>query len=132
MLQGLTDHHEGSAMQGLTPQNRNLLSRALVLSPPIKCVSCGWVVLQQGLKLSSRCTGSESSKEMKAKVSCHLCLAQTTSMSYKVICRCLVLVLGLEVAVRGKAMNQGRLLLGLGLGQLSKRYGACQSQMVLV
>ena len=37
-------------------------------------------------------------------------------MSYKVICRWLVLVLGLEVPKRGQAVNQDKLLLVLTLG----------------
>ena len=53
-------------------------------------------------------------------------------MSYKVICRWLVLVLGLEVPRRCKAMNQVQLLLMLGVGPLSERYRAYQDQMLLV
>ena len=45
------------------------------------------------------------------------------SMSYKVICRWLLLVLGLEVPRRGQGVNQGWLPLVWGLGPLSKRYG---------
>ena len=43
-------------------------------------------------------------------------------MRYKAICRFLLLVLGLEVPSRGQAVNQGQLLLVLGLGLLIKKY----------
>ena len=46
------------------------------------------------------------------------------SMSYKVICRWLLLVLGFEVPQRDQAVNQGWLLLMSGLGPFSERYGA--------
>ena len=45
------------------------------------------------------------------------------NISYKAICRWLLLVLVLEVLRRGQDVNQGRVLLVLGLGQFSKRYG---------
>ena len=54
------------------------------------------------------------------------------SISYKVICRWLLLVLGLEVPRRGKAANQSQLPLVSGLEPRGKRYGACQGQMLLV
>ena len=44
-------------------------------------------------------------------------------MSYKAIYRWLLLVLGLEGPRHSQAMNLGWLLLVLGLGPLSKRYG---------
>ena len=46
-------------------------------------------------------------------------------MSYKVICRWLPLVLGLELPRTGKFVNQDQLLIVLGLRPLSKRYRAC-------
>ena len=46
------------------------------------------------------------------------------SISYKAICRWLLLVLGLDTASRGLAVSQGQLLLVLGLVPLSERYGA--------
>ena len=46
------------------------------------------------------------------------------SVSYKAICRWLLLVLGLEVPRQGQAVNQGWLLLVPGLGQLNERYRA--------
>ena len=52
--------------------------------------------------------------------------------SYKVICRWLLLVLGLEVPRRGQAANHSQLLLVLGLGSFSKRYIVFQGQMLLV
>ena len=45
------------------------------------------------------------------------------SMNYKEIWQMLLLVLDLEVSRRGQAVNQGQLLLVLGLGPFSKRYG---------
>ena len=45
-------------------------------------------------------------------------------MTYKVICRWLLLVLGLEIPKLGQAMNQGQLLLVPGLGLSSKNYQA--------
>ena len=44
-------------------------------------------------------------------------------MSCKVMCRWLLLVLGLEVPRRGQAVNQGQLLLVLGLGHLARGEG---------
>ena len=46
-------------------------------------------------------------------------------MSYKVICRGLLLALVLEVSRRGQAMNHGQLLLIPGLGPVNERYRAC-------
>ena len=43
-----------------------------------------------------------------------------------------ILMLGLEVPRRGKAINQVQLLLVQGLGPLSENYRACQGQMLLV
>ena len=91
------------------------------------------MVLQCGLKLSTACAGSGTSQDIQAKVSCYLCSALgLPSMSYKAICRWLLLLLGLEVPTRGQATNQDQLLLGLGLGPLIERYGAHQGQMLLV
>ena len=53
-------------------------------------------------------------------------------MSYRAICRWLLLVLSLEVPRRGQAMNQGWLQLIPGLGPLSKRYRIHRDQMLLV
>ena len=54
------------------------------------------------------------------------------SMNYKVICRWLLLVLGLEVPRQDQAVNQEQLLLVPGLGPLSMRYRACWGQMLLI
>ena len=53
-------------------------------------------------------------------------------MSHKVICSCLLFVLGLVMPRKGHAVNQGKLPFMLGLGPLSKRYGARQDHMLLV
>lgn len=53
-------------------------------------------------------------------------------MRYKVISRWLLHVLDLEVARRGQAVDQDHLLLVLCLGTLSKRYMACQGQILFV
>ena len=53
-------------------------------------------------------------------------------MSYKAVCRCLLLVLGWEVPRSGQTANQGQLLRVLGLEALGKRDGACPAQMLLV
>ena len=58
---------------------------------------------------------------------------QSHSISYKAICRWLLLLLGLEVSGEaGPAVNQGRLLLVLGLGPLSQRCELSESQMMLI
>ena len=41
-------------------------------------------------------------------------------------------MLGLEVPRRGQAANQGWLLLVLGQGPLSKKYGIYRNQMLLI
>ena len=53
-------------------------------------------------------------------------------VSYRAICRWLLLVLGLEVPRWSQAANQGWLLLVLGLRPPSKRYRACWGQVLLV
>ena len=53
------------------------------------------------------------------------------SPSYRAICKWLLPALGLEVPWSGQAANLAWLLLVLGLGPLSKRYGACWGQMLL-
>ena len=53
-------------------------------------------------------------------------------VSYKAVCKWLLIVLGLEVTGRGQAANQGQLPLVLGLGPLSKKYRSHQDQMLLV
>ena len=50
------------------------------------------------------------------------CVEQPPFLSYKTICKWLLLVLGLEVPRLNQAVNLGWLLLVLGLGPLSKRY----------
>ena len=58
---------------------------------------------------------------------------QSHSISYKAICRWLLLLLGLEVSGEaGPAVNQGQLLLVLGLGPLSQRCELSESQMMLI
>ena len=47
---------------------------------------------------------------------------ESHSISYKMSCRWLLLVLVLEVPRQDQAVNKGQLLLVLGLGQISKRY----------
>ena len=59
-------------------------------------------------------------------------LSGSYRVSYKVIYRWLLLVLGLEVPRRGQEVNQSWLLLVPDLGPLSERYRACWSQMLLV
>ena len=54
------------------------------------------------------------------------------SMSYKVVCRWLPLVLGLEVPRRALTANQVCLSPVLGLGLLSKRFWAHQGKTLLV
>lgn len=51
---------------------------------------------------------------------------------YKVICSCQLPVLGLEVHGSCYAVNQGWLIIVSCWGPLSKRYGACQGQLMLV
>ena len=51
-----------------------------------------------------------------------MCCLGPPNMSYKVIFRWLLFVLGLVVPRRGQAVNQGQLLLVPGLGLLSGRY----------
>lgn len=46
-------------------------------------------------------------------------------MNYKMICKWLLLMMGLEVPVRGQGGNRGQLLLVLDLGLLSKMFEAC-------
>ena len=53
-------------------------------------------------------------------------------ISYKVIYRWLLLVLGLEVSRWGQAVYQGQLVLEPGLGQFRKRYRAQWGQMLLI
>ena len=57
---------------------------------------------------------------------------ESHSISYKAICRWLILVLRLEVPRKGQAVNHGRLLLVPGLGQLSENLNSIkqfQSEM---
>ena len=54
------------------------------------------------------------------------------SMSYRTVCRWLLLLLGLEVLRRGQAVNQDWMLLLLVLGPSNERYKACCGQMLLV
>ena len=110
-------------MRGPTPRRRIYFSGVLV---PAECFVCdgGWVVLRCGLKLSTGCAGSGASWEVQAKLLHVFCLAPQ-SMSDKAICRRLLLVLGWEDPRRGQAVNQGWLLLVLGLWPLSEKYGAC-------
>ena len=61
----------------------------------------GWVVLLHGLRLTIQYTGSGASQEVQAKISCLLCLGPP-GMSYRAICRWLLLMLGLEVSGRGQ------------------------------
>ena len=53
-------------------------------------------------------------------------------LSYKAICRWLLLALGLKVPRRGQAMNWGQLPFVAGLGPLSKTYSIYWGQMLLV
>lgn len=79
-------------------------------------------MLQQGLKLSARCFGSGTSKELQAKVKCHLMFFMgPPSVSYKVTCRWLLFVLDLEVLSPGQAAKQGQLLPVQSLGPLRER-----------
>ena len=53
-------------------------------------------------------------------------------MSYKVILRWLLFVLGLEVPRWGQSLNKCWLLLVLGLGPFRENYRACEGQILLV
>ena len=53
-------------------------------------------------------------------------------MSYKALCRWLLLVHVLEVPRRGQVENQGQLLLVLDLEQLRKKYGLCKGKCCLL
>ena len=84
------------------------------------------------MKLSTRCTLwglSGGAGQGHSLLVFHLV---PPSMSYKVICRWLPLVLGLELPRTGKFVNQDQLLIVLGLRPLSKRYRACWGQMLVV
>ena len=47
------------------------------LNLSLECVTCGggWVAVQCGLKLFTRCTGSGASQKVQAVVNCYLCSA---------------------------------------------------------
>ena len=96
---------------------------------PLKYVTCGGgrVVIWHSLQLSTGCTGSGASWELQGQQPHVPCLGPP-GMNYIVICRWLLLVLGLEVPRRGQAGNQGLLLLVLHPGPLSKRHGANRPQ----
>ena len=90
----------------------------------LECVTRGGgrVIIQHGLKLSTQCTGSGASWEVQGQPPSVPCL-WSLSMSYRAICRWLLLVLGLQVPKRRQSVNQGRLLLELGLGPLGNGTG---------
>ena len=77
-------------------------------------------------------TDSGAFREVQAKVSCCLFCPGPSGMSYKAICRFLLLVLGLEVPRGGQPVNKGWLLIVLSLGPLSKWYRAHHGQMLLI
>ena len=70
-----------------------------LLSLPLECVrcGCGWVVLRCGLKVSTWYAGSGASPVP--------CLGPL-GMCHDVVCRRLLLVLGLEVPGRDQAVNK--------------------------
>ena len=80
-------------------------------SLPLKCVAHGGgrVVIWYGLKLSTRCADSVASGEVKGEPPPVIYLGPL-GMSYRVIFRWMLLVLGLEVPMRGQAVKQGQLL----------------------
>ena len=53
------------------------------------------------------------------------------SISYKVICRWLLLVLGLEVPRRDQTVNPSQMLLVLGLGPLARGTGYMEARCYL-
>ena len=63
------------------------------------------MVLHHVLKLTTWCTGSGVSWELQP-----ICPGPP-AMSYKVVCRWLLLVLGFEVLRKGQVANQGWLML---------------------
>ena len=101
-------------------------------SPSLECVTRGSirVVIQCGLKLSTRCTGSGASQGKGEPPPVPYLGSPGTS--YKVIFRWLLLMPGLEVPRKGQVASQGQLPLVSGLGPLSKSYGVHRSQMLLV
>ena len=62
-----------------------------------------------GLKLSTWCSGSGASREVQAKVSHHLFCLRSPGMSYKLTCRWLLLVLGLEARSQERPSYEPRL-----------------------
>ena len=90
----------------------------------------GWVEIQPGLKLSPGCTGSGASQEVQGQLLPVPCQGPS-GMSYRTICRGLLLMLALEVPRRSQAANQGQLPPVPGLGPLSKRYGVSEARCCL-
>ena len=92
-------------MRESTLQSRTYFSEVWC-SPtsPLKCITHGdgTVVIQHGLKLSTRCTGSGASQEVQGK-SLPVPFVGLPGRSYRATCRWLLLVLGLEVPKIGHA-----------------------------
>ena len=95
----------------------------------------GCMVLWCGLKQATSCVGSGASREglwCRPSSAAAFAFPGPPSRSCKVtyISRWLLLMLSLQVF--GRLSCEGWLLLVPSLGLLSKRYGACQSQMLFV
>ena len=108
-LQGLAATTMGDQLWRGPPNGAALISAGLwcLLSPPLECVACGggWVVLRCGLKLSTRCAGSGAPRRCRARSATACVLPRPLRMSYRVIPRWLLLVLGLETPRKGQAEN---------------------------
>lgn len=90
------------AMHRPSPQSRTGFSRAL-LSPSLECVALGYgfMVLQHGPKLPTR-----TFWEVQAKVSCHLYPPHASHSELQSVLQMAAICAGLEVSVRGQAVNQ--------------------------
>ena len=130
------DHSRGSDVYVLTPWKRTFFSGGLVTagSAPSVCQLWRWLSgawVQSGAVhqvFCLWCLPDDAGQGQLLPVPC----PGPPGMNYKVICRWLLLVLGLEVLRRGQAVNQGQLQLVLGLGLLSNRYRAHKGQMLIV
>lgn len=111
-----------TALQGLSLLSRmvsGLVPELLVVSVFVEVVG-----LCSGQKLATRCVCPEVSWEVEAKVSCCLGPAPPLGVSYSVVCRWLLLVLGLEVPGEPELQAEATALL-LSSGLFSKTYGTC-------
>ena len=132
-----SDHPRGSVMQKPSPWSRAYFSEALAPAEftPSMCLLWRWL----GGDASMWCEAVHrvcwlwglpggTDQGQLLPVFC----PGPPSMSYKVVCRWLLLVLGLNVPRQGQTPSQGQLLLALDPGSLSERSGALRGQMLLV